>query len=86
MELVSLWVAPLRRGTGVADLLVDAVIEEARDRGCPTVVAWITEGNEAAERLYSRHGFGRTGRVQPVDPDDSARGVEFEIRKVEPPA
>ena len=85
MELVSMWVAPPARGTGVADLLVDAVVSEARDRGCATVMAWISEGNDAAERLYARHGFGRTGRVQPVDIDDSVRGVEFEMRRVEPP-
>lgn len=85
MELVSMWVAPPARGTGVADLLVDAVVAEARDRGCETIVVWVSEGNEPAERLYVRHGFVRTGRVQPVDVDHPVRGMEFEMRRVDPP-
>jgi hypothetical protein len=44
---------------------------------------WVTDGNRAAERLYERHGFVRTGSVQPVDDDDLTPGVEFEMRWVE---
>jgi GNAT superfamily N-acetyltransferase len=84
IELVSMWVAPPVRGTGVADLLVD-VVAESRDRRCKTIVAWVSEGNERAERLYVRHGFARTGREQPVDIDRPVRGVEFEMRRVDPP-
>ena len=79
-ELVSMWVAPEARRTGVADRLVAAVIEEARVRGSDGVVLWVSEGNEPAERLYARHGFARTGRIQPIDDDDPARGTEFEMR------
>ena len=84
IELVSMWVAPAARGTGVADLLVDAVVAHARDRGCHTTILWVSEGNGPAERLYARHGFARTGRVQPVDDRDPARGTEFEMRRVDP--
>jgi ribosomal protein S18 acetylase RimI-like enzyme len=79
-ELVSMWVAPRARRTGVADRLVAAVIEEARARGSVSVVLWVSEGNEPAERLFARHGFVRTGRIQPIDDDDPARGTEFEMR------
>jgi GNAT superfamily N-acetyltransferase len=81
MELVSMWVTPPARGTGVAELLVDAVVAEARDRGRETIVVWVTEGNEPAERLYARRGFVRTARVQPIDQDHPARGREFEMRR-----
>ena len=84
MELVSLWVAPRARGTGVADLLVDAVVAEARQRGCATIVLWFSQDNARAERLYARHGFVRTGRVQPLERGVPVRGQELEMRRVDP--
>ncbi|MEP6477697.1 MAG: GNAT family N-acetyltransferase [Actinomycetota bacterium] len=84
-ELVSMWVAPPARGTGVADLLVEAVVADALDRGCETIVLWVSDGNEVAEGLYARHGFARTGREQPVDVGQPLRGMEFEMRRIDPP-
>lgn len=83
-ELVSMWVAAAARGSGLADRLVDAVLTEARDRTCGTTVLWVSDGNRAAERLYARRGFTRTGRVQPVDERDPSRGEEFEMRRDDP--
>ncbi len=85
VELVSMWVAPDARGTGVADQLVDAVVADARERGRARIALWVAVGNDPAERLYARHGFERTGRTQPVDDDDPARGVEFEMTRLDPP-
>ena len=82
-ELVSMWVAPEARGSGVADRLVGAILDVAREQGHGTTVLWVSDGNRAAERLYERHGFGRTGRVQPIDDDDPTRGMEFEMRRDE---
>ena len=81
MDLVSMWVAPPERGTGVADLLIGSVVAEARSHGCQTLVAWVSNGNEPAERLYRRHGFARTGRLQPVDAAWPGRGQEFEMAR-----
>jgi GNAT superfamily N-acetyltransferase len=83
VELVSMWVAPDARGSGVADRLVGAVLDVARERSHGRTVLWVSDGNRAAERLYERHGFARTGRVQPIDDDDPARGTEFEMRRDE---
>ncbi|MEO8476526.1 MAG: GNAT family N-acetyltransferase [Actinomycetota bacterium] len=85
VELVSMWVAPDARGTGVADLLIDAVVTDAQGRGCRRIALWVAVGNEPAERLYARHSFERTGRTQPIDDDDPARGVEFEMTRVDRP-
>lgn len=65
-ELVSMWVSPATRGRGAGDLLVLAALRWARDHDFPKVQLWVAEGNDHAERLYARHGFQRTGSVQPV--------------------
>ncbi len=68
VELVSMWVAPFARGSGVAGALVDEVVNWARLQAAPEVRLWVTRGNDVAERLYSRHGFVRSGQVQPLPP------------------
>ncbi|MFE1771293.1 GNAT family N-acetyltransferase [Streptomyces sp. NPDC059008] len=65
-DLVSMWVHRAARGRGAGDLLVREALRWAGDHGRPRVRLWVTEGNAHAERLYARHGFQRTGRVQPV--------------------
>ncbi len=45
-------------GTGAADALVQAVIDRARAEGVDTTLC-IRVGNDAAVRLYARHGFTR---------------------------
>jgi RimJ/RimL family protein N-acetyltransferase len=67
-ELVGVWAHPSARGTGLAAEVVGAVLTWAKDR--PHVYAWVAEGNPAAERLYAKLGFRRTGEQQllPSDP------------------
>jgi len=68
-QLISMWVAPSYRGTGVAARLVDAVLEWAADGGARTVGLWVTRGNDRAQSLYARLGFAVTGDVQPLPSD-----------------
>ena len=79
-ELVSLWVAPEARRSGVGERLVRTVGDEAVRRRAPRVVLWVSEGNDPAERLYTRLGFVRTGARQPIDDEDPGRGNEVEMR------
>lgn len=57
--LVAMWVAPERRGSGVARQLVEQVVEWARGRGADRVILSVEPGNERAARLYERCGFVR---------------------------
>lgn len=77
-ELISMWVDPSWRGRGVADQLMTAVTGWAAGEGLARLQLWVAMGNDAAERLYTRHRFVRTGRVQAMHPDEPAR-QEFEM-------
>ena len=63
-HLVSMWVSPAARGAGLADRLVAAVTEHARQAGADWVTLWVAVGNERARAFYRRTGFLPTGRRQ----------------------
>jgi ribosomal protein S18 acetylase RimI-like enzyme len=77
--LTALWVAPAARGRGVGEALVNKVVEWAKDSGYDQVMLWVVEGNAAAESLYRRTGFRRTGSVQMVRPGDPR--IEYEMSR-----
>lgn len=78
-ELVSMWVRPDARGTGVGRRLIEAVLDWARGAGFGEVRLWVVDGNERAERVYLRLGFGRTGTVAPVREGEPL--MEYEMSK-----
>ena len=69
-HLVGMWVSPKARGTGIADRLVAAVCELARQSRATSVTLWVTEVNDRARAFYRRLGFGPTGGRQLVRPDE----------------
>jgi len=69
-HLVGMWVAPACRGEGVADQLVDAVCELARQSGAASVTLWVTDVNGRARAFYRRLGFAPTGGRQLVRPEE----------------
>jgi ribosomal protein S18 acetylase RimI-like enzyme len=69
-QLVGMWVSPKVRGTGVADRLVAAVCELARQSGFTSVTLWVTEVNDRARAFYRRLGFAPTGGRQLVRPEE----------------
>lgn len=79
LHLVGMWVHPAQRRDGVGGALVGAVLESAEQQGRSLVRLHVTEGNGAAERLYERHGFTRTGRAI-ERPRDGLREIEMERR------
>jgi len=58
-ELRLLAVTPAARGKGVAQTLVEACIEQARDSGAKAIGLYTSEGMRTAITLYERRGFVR---------------------------
>ncbi len=86
-ELISMWVDPQVRGSGVGDQLVRAVLEWAMHAEYESVLLWVASGNEAAERLYARHGFRRTGASQPMTegrPERCEIAMRCDLRRGQP--
>ncbi len=82
-HLVGMWVAPDYRGQGVADRLVEAVCNRARQAGAAAVMLWVTEINDRAIALYRRHGFSPTGvreLVRPEEPDHWEMQLECRLQ------
>jgi GNAT superfamily N-acetyltransferase len=65
--VISMWVEERFRGSGVADALVEDAVAWARDNGYSQIELGVTDGNEAARKLYLRHGFEPTGESEPLD-------------------
>ena len=55
-QLVAMYVRPRMRGSGLADALVERVLQHAWAR-VEIVQLYVEAGNRAACRLYERHGF-----------------------------
>ncbi|MBB3770724.1 ribosomal-protein-alanine N-acetyltransferase [Angulomicrobium tetraedrale] len=62
MEILSVAVAPSRRGEGIARRLVVAAFAELAAQGFRTVFLEVEEGNAPALRLYQHTGFQEIGR------------------------
>jgi GNAT superfamily N-acetyltransferase len=62
--LAHFWMLFVRRefwGTGVAQRLHDAAVDEARRRGFAAMRLWVAEGQARARRFYERSGWLQSG-------------------------
>jgi len=61
-EILSIAVAPARRGRGLARQLLDINLRRLAALGARSVFLEVEEGNISARRLYRRAGFQEVGR------------------------
>lgn len=76
-ELISMWVHPDRRGSGVGRVLVDAVADWVAGRGFGEVRLMVATENSAAAAFYERLGFAANGYQQPFPHDPSRTELEM---------
>ena len=75
-ELFALWVAPPRRGTGVARKLMEKAADVGRQVGLRQLVYWVGTDNGRAVAFASSFGFRPTDdrrpmRIHGVDEEDA---------------
>ena len=80
VHVVSMWVAPCSRRSGVGKELMAQVGRWAKDRGACELRLWVTEMNEGARRFYERLGFVPTGATEPYPNDPAASQHEMMAR------
>jgi ribosomal protein S18 acetylase RimI-like enzyme len=78
IELISMWVEPAARGTGVADTLIAAIEKWAAMRAEELWLA-VVPTNERAIAFYARYGF--TPVDAPGDPLRDGSGHEVLMKK-----
>ena len=73
-DLLTIATGPAARGRGIASLMLTELVSTAREVSCPDVLLEVRQSNEAAQRLYARHGFvpiGRRRRYYQAPPEDA---------------
>lgn len=72
-QILDIAVDPLRRGQGIARMLLDHAISVALEKGAEVLSLEVRASNSAAISLYERCGFVRTGLRQKYyeDRDDA---------------
>jgi GNAT superfamily N-acetyltransferase len=78
-EVVSMWVRPEARGSGLGKALLVAAVDFARPVAAGRVRICHVAANDAVHGMYSRFGFQPTGRTLSLERDSSIRMVEMEL-------
>ena len=82
VHLVSVYVRPEHRGTGVAEQLVRAAVDWSwRHTRAERVRLWAHGDNARAFAFYLRLGFTRTGATTPFPPAPGETEHELEVRR-----
>jgi ribosomal protein S18 acetylase RimI-like enzyme len=79
-HVVSVYVAPAHRGSGLATRLLDGVRAWAtQEAGLNRLHLFVHEHNDRAMAFYRRYGYTATGYREPYQPDPSTSEVEMAL-------
>ena len=82
-EVISMWVDPAHRGTGIADGLLGAVVAWAEAEGATGLCLAVAEDNPRARHFYERAGFFPSGPGESLRsrPDVCTTEMRLELRE-----
>lgn len=83
-NVISMWVAPAHRRTGVGSSLITAIQTWAQSSGVRALRLMVTSNNSTAIEFYERMGFSMTGNTEPYPNDPSM--IEYEMSQIVPMA
>lgn len=63
---VSIYLSDKYRGNGIGLTLMKEIIQRARELQFHTIIAGITEGNDASVKLHEKFGYEYAGRLKEV--------------------
>lgn len=66
VDVYQMWVAPEHRGRGASRLLLENILDWARQQNVIEAHLQVTVGNSAAESLYRASGFVDAGESEPL--------------------
>lgn len=78
-HLVAMWVAPEQRGSGVAEALIEFIVDWAQKLGAAALVAGVTENNPRAQAFYRRVGFEIVPNPRPLRSDPSVNEIQIQM-------
>jgi ribosomal protein S18 acetylase RimI-like enzyme len=78
-HLVSMWVAPAYRRSGIGLTLIEAIRVWAVIRGTRLLRLNVTSNNLIAIEFYKRNGFSMTGNTEPYPNDPTL--IEYEMSR-----
>ncbi len=78
-EICKMYVARARRGTGLAQALLDAAESHARGGGGAAMKLWSDTRFDRAHRFYEKHSYVRSGPIRALD--DVSNSIEFPYAK-----
>ena len=81
--VVSVYVTPSARGRGTAAMLMTAILAALKEKGVQTARLNVTLGQDAALRLYQRHGFQIVKRESAVMGDGKFHDEYLMEKKIE---
>ena len=80
-HIVGVFVRPECRGIGLTEVLFDAGVEWAWERGAERVRLIVHEDNERARRFYGKVGFAHSGVTVPLAGKSDEAELEFVLER-----